>query len=336
MRAVINDIAYQLGSNRVNYDDLLARHPDWDREQLMSLVGKNELYYANKGKTSMDLGCKACLKLFEDYPDLPDIIDGLIFCTVTPDHMTPQNSYILHRELNLPKKIFALDISMGCSGFIYSLSVAHGLIHSGILKNILIINAETFSNLINENDRSVKTVFSDGAAVTWVSASDSFRGIQDITFGTMGSAYDTVWIPAGLCRMPNSAETSVERTDQSGNIRTLEQVHMDGMKLLLLVRSLVPKQILSLLQRNQLKISDIDLFVFHQASKVALDSLKKRLKLSIDKCFINFHSTGNTSSASIPIALKDAMEAGKLKIGDKILMSGFGTGFSWASAIIKM
>ncbi len=335
-KAAILDIAYQMGSNRLCHSDLLSKNPDWDAEQLASMVGENDLFYANKDETSLDLGYKACLKLFEKYPELPDIVDGLIFCTVTADHMVPQNSFILHKKLNLKKKVFSIDIGMGCPGFMSSLLTAHGLLHSGLLKNILIVNAETCTKYVNDKDRSIKPLFSDGAAVTWVCGSSTSTGLLDMDFGTMGSGYDTVWIPAGQCRLPRSLETSIEKADQNGNIRTLEQMHMDGMKLLPLVSSLVPNQIKWLLKRNHLRMTDIDLFVFHQASKVALDYLEKRLKIPQEKYFRNLHCVGNTSSASIPIALKDAMTADKIKNGDKVLISGFGAGFSWISAILEM
>lgn len=336
MKATIKDIAYQVGSNKVGFEDLISENPDWDPKQLESMVGKNDLHYANDNETAVDLSYDACLKLFDKYPELPEVIDGIIYCTVTSDYVFPQNSFILHRKLKLKKEIYSLDIGMGCSGFVYSLSVANGLLHSGLLKNILIVNAETPTKLINNKDRSVKPLFSDGAAVTWVTASDASGGLVDMDFGTMGSAYDTVWVPAGQFRMPASLETSIEKTDSNGNTRSLEQMHMDGMKLLPLVSSLVTKQIKSLLKRNEFSISDIDLFVFHQASKIALDSLGKRLKIPADKYFRNLDTIGNTSSASIPIALKDAMAADKIKNGDRIMISGFGVGFSWGTAIIEM
>ncbi len=336
MKLTINDIAYQMGSNKLDYEGVLSRHPDWDAAQLEAMVGINDLFYVNKDETSLDLGYNACLKLFEEYPELPDVIDGLIFCTVTADHMVPQNSFILHNRLKLRKEIFALDLGMACSGFVYSLAVAHGLIHSGICKNILIITAETYSKFVNDNDRSVRTVFSDGAAVTWVSGSESSSGLLDIDYGAMGSAHDAAWIPAGQCRVPYSLETAVEKTDQDGSTRSLEQIYMDGRRLFPLVSALVPKQIQTLLDRNRLDISDIDLFIFHQASKITLDFLESRLKIPAEKHFRNLAAVGNTSSSTIPIAIKDAMDSDRLNTGDKIVISGFGAGFSWGSAILEM
>lgn len=336
MKAIINDIAYQMGSNKLDYDEFVSKHPDWDHKQLESMVGRNDLYFVDEGETSMDLAYTACLKLFEDYPELPEVIDGLIFCTVTPDYMFPQNSYMLHNKLKLRKEIFALDIGMACSGFVYSLAVVNGMIHSGLLKNVLIVTAETYSKFINENDRSIRTVFSDGAAVTWISGSESSRGLLDIDCGAMGSAYEGAWIPAGLCRMPSSPDTAIERADQSGSIRSLEQIYMDGKRLFPIVSSVIPKQIQALLKRNQMDVSDIDLFIFHQASKVTLDFLENRLKIQAGKHFRNISSVGNTSSATIPIALKDAMGSNKLNQGDRIVISGFGAGFSWGSAILEM
>ncbi len=198
------------------------------------------------------------------------------------------------------------------------------------------MNADTYSRYINKKDRSVSALFGDGAAVSWITTSNSTQGIIDIQCSTSGRYYDKFIIPAGGCRMPKSTETAIPKIDDSGNVRALENIHMDGMAILAFVNSRVPKQIQQILARNKLTIDDIDFFVFHQASKIALDALMLLLRIKPEKTYHNLHKVGNTVSASIPIALKDALDSGKVSIGDKVILSGFGVGLSWGTAIIEI
>ena len=179
-------------------------------------------------------------------------------------------------------------------------------------------------------------LFGDGAAVSLISDSDDNKsGIIDVLCSTAGKDHEKFMIPAGGCRIPLSAKTKEAETDSSGNVRSGENIHMDGWGILVFINSKVPKQIREILKRNNLTTDDISLYVFHQASKMALDSLAKILKIKPEKVYENIGSVGNTVSASIPIALKDAFEEGKIKKGDKVFICGFGVGLSWASAIIQ-
>jgi 3-oxoacyl-[acyl-carrier-protein] synthase-3 len=238
--------------------------------------------------------------------------------------------------LDLPENVFAFDFNMACSGYIYGLSLAQGLIFSGITKNILLVNADTYSKYIHKQDRSARVIFGDGAAVSWITASDSTQGIIDIQCSTSGKYYDKFIIPAGGCRMPKSRETAIPKTYNNGNVRTPENIYMDGMAILEFVNSKVPRQIRSILALNAMTIDQIDLLIFHQASKIALDFLTRILKIKPEKTFRNIRDIGNTVSASIPIALKDALESGKVSRGNKVLLSGFGAGLSWGSVIMEI
>ena len=199
----------------------------------------------------------------------------------------------------------------------------------------MLINTDTYSKYIHAQDRSARVLFGDAAAVTWITASNSTQGIIDIQCSTSGKDYEKFIIPAGGCRMPKSKATTTPKIDNSENVRTLENIHMDGMGILVFVNSKVPKQIHCILKRNALTIDDIDLFVFHQASKLALDSLTRLLKINSKKVYKNIQDIGNTVSASIPIALKDAIDSKKINQGEKVLLSGFGVGLSWGTAIIQ-
>ena len=336
MRTQIKDIAYCFPLKTETNDELGSRNPAWNIDMVVQKTGIYTRYVVEDGETAVDLGQKAVERLALHNPGLLDQVDGLIFCSVTEDYQFPRNSYMLHERFKLPPAVFCLDIGMVCSGFVYALAVAHGLLHAGILKNIIVVTADTYTKCVSEKDRATKLLFSDGAAATWVSGSGSNAGLIDIDCGAFGKGFDATWVPAGRSRRPSSTDTSWEREDASGNIRTMEQLHMDGKRMLAMVGSLVPKQVRQLLQRNGLTSDDIDLFVFHQASKLVLDSLEKLLRLPPDKNFRNLKELGNMTSASIPVALKDALEGGMLKRGDRVVISGFGAGFSFGSAILEM
>lgn len=336
MRVAIRDIDYYLPEHFITNEDLQKENPDWDMSPVGKHIGVRKRHIAHDDETALDLAYKACKKLFSKNKDAKDQIDGIIFCTQSEDYILPPNSCILHKMLDLSEDTFAFDFNLACSGYIYGLALARGLIYSGIAKNILLVTGDTYSKYINKSDRSVRALFGDGAAVSWITTSDSNGGIIDIQCSTHGKLYDKFIIPAGGCRMPKSPKTAVVKADSSGNIRTLENIHMDGMGILVFINSKIPKQVKCVLARNGLTIDDIDLFVFHQASKVALDKLIRLLGIKPEKTYQNLNEVGNTVSASIPIALKDALDEKKISPGDKVLISGFGVGLSWGTAIIEM
>jgi 3-oxoacyl-[acyl-carrier-protein] synthase-3 len=168
-----------------------------------------------------------------------------------------------------------------------------------------------------------------------ITASDESEGIMDVMLSTSGKHFEKFYIPAGGWRLPSSEETAIEEVDPSGNIRSKNNIHMDGMGVWSFIQSTVPKQIRALLQRNELGVEDVDLYVFHQASKLTLDSLVKALRLDQDKVFIDLAYTGNLVSTSVPVALNKALLAGKIPPGSTVLISGFGVGLSWGSMLIK-
>ncbi|MEI6620766.1 MAG: ketoacyl-ACP synthase III [Actinomycetes bacterium] len=286
-------------------------------------------------ETALDLALAACRNLIRRNPELHALVDGIVFCTQSPDYIMPPNSCVLHRELGLRDGVFAFDTNLACSGFVYSLALARGLIAIGTCSNILLVTADTYSRYINPKDRSARSLFGDGAAVTWVrSATDP--GVLDLICETSGKGFEKFYIPAGGARKPLAGTPVVISTDASGNARTAADIHMDGMGVLSFVNSKVPGQIRRLLDRNSVSVTDIDLFIFHQASKLALDSLARLMKLPEDRVYRNLETIGNTVSASIPISIAQARCENRINIGDLVLLSGFGVGLSWGSALVRM
>lgn len=335
MRVAIKDIAYHLPEFILTNEALHEENPTWDMNALEMNTGVQRRHIAREDETALDLAVEACNKLFSNNKEDRGQIDSILFCTVTADHVTPSNACILHKILGLSENVFALDFSVGCAGYIYGLAMAQGLIKSGLTKNTLLVTADTLTKYVHPQDHSTRLVFGDAAAVSWITGSNSTQGIFDIQCCTSGDT-EKIVIPAGGCRMPKSDETAIPETDYWNNVRTLEDIRMDGFGILRFVRTKVTAQIRGILAANGLTIEDIDMFVFHQASQMALNCLARTLKIDADRLYSNLYRVGNTVGASIPIALKDALDSGKVTCGDKVLLCGFGTGLSWGSAIIEI
>ena len=330
----VQDIAYHLPGKAVSNDDLELERPDWPMTRVAARTGVFARHIATQGETSFDLGLNASRRLLERNPKLREKIDGIIFVTQTPDFVMPPNSCLLHDALGLSDDVLAFDTNLACSGFVYALAIAQGLIQSGVCTNILLVTADTYSRFINAGDRATRCLFGDAGAATWVTSGP--EGLIDVICQTSGAGYESFYIPGGGMRNPPGEAGWPEAVDANGNQRREDQIHMNGFGVLNFARAKVPGQVLRLLNRNQLTISDIDQVVFHQASRLALDALAQSLDLPRGKMFENLGSIGNTVSASIPICLAQAREQDRIARGDLVLISGFGVGLSWASALLRM
>ncbi|UCF36853.1 MAG: ketoacyl-ACP synthase III [Acidobacteriota bacterium] len=332
----VSAISYALPERKVTNADLDAENPSWDLVRSSHRIGVETRYIAETGETSLDLAVTACDRLFNEVPGIDrNEVDGLIFCTQSPDHIMPPNSALLHRELGLQDSVLAFDFNLACSGYVYGLAIAEGLLASKRATSLLLVNADTYSKFIHPGDRSTRALFGDGAAVSWLTTSQTGPALVDLLCATWGGGADKFIIPAGGCRQPRSLESSQPHTDESGNTRTAEDIHMDGMGMVSFVSTKVPPQIRQLLERNSLTLEDIDLFIFHQASGLVLDTLQRFLRIPPEKSYRTLGRMGNTVSASIPIALRDAFDEGEIAQGSRVLISGFGVGLSWASAILQ-
>lgn len=335
MSASIRGTAYVLPEQAVTNAMLQAEFPSWDMERVMSRTGVATRHIAREDETAFDLATAACERLFAEHPEAREQIGAILFCTQSQDYVMPPNSTLLHQFLDLSENVFAIDFNLACSGYIYGLAMAQSLLRGSIATDVLLVTADTYSKYIHPGDRSARTLFGDGAAATWISSSEGGPRLVDVQCATSGKYHRSFMIPAGGCRSPRTPETALARPDGSGNLRSLENIHMDGAGVLSFVNSRVPRQIRDVLARNGLGMEDIDLVIFHQASKMALDSLVSLLRIPPEKAFANIRNVGNTVSASIPIALRDATDQGLIRAGNRVLLSGFGVGMSWATAIIE-
>ena len=333
MGLIIKSIEYYLPDTIITNDDLQKENPDWNLDKVAEKSGVYQRHIAGENETAFDLSVKACDKLFQTNDKSK--IDGIIYCTQSPDFIMPPNSFLLHKYLDLKEGVFAFDFNHACTGYIYCLAMANAFVRAGMAKQILLVTADTYSKYINRKDRSTRVLFGDAAAVTIAKESNEKKGIIDIELGTSGSGYNKFWIPAGGLRLPKSESTSVVKEDDRGNKRTQNDIEMDGFGVWSFINTVAPKQINKLLNQNKIEKTDVDQFIFHQASQMTLESIMKILKLDEEKVFINICNIGNTVSASIPIALKDAVDQEKIDIGSTLILSGFGVGLSYGAILME-
>jgi 3-oxoacyl-[acyl-carrier-protein] synthase-3 len=332
--AYIVAIEYAFPERRISTSDLAEKHPGWQMDQVLLRTGVETRYWCEEGETALDLAETACRSLMNRMGNDLRQIDAILFCTQSPDHIMPPNACILQHRLSLPRTIAAFDYNLACSGFIYGLFLAKALIVSGSARNVLLVTAETYSKWMHPNDRGPMTLFGDAAAATLISAGDQI-GLGEIALATDGGSANSFFVPAGGARLPCSTETKRTIEDKNGNIRTLENLFMNGSAVLDFVKQEVPSLVNTLLKQANLTLNDLDLVVFHQASQVTLDFLNRKLHIPPNKQFSNLRHVGNTVSASIPIALRDAELQGALKHGMKVMVVGFGVGLSWGGCIIN-
>jgi 3-oxoacyl-[acyl-carrier-protein] synthase III len=332
----ILDIEVELPENRLTNIELDLEYPDWGVTSTAESFGVKSRPIAQTGETAFDLALVACRSLFERHKGIQDDIDALIFCTQTPDYILPPNSCLLHKELELQESVLAFDFNLACSGFIYGLAIAQGFFEMGMVNKVLLINADTYSKLIHPADRATRLLFGDGAAVTLLQTpEENQRGLIDISCSTFGKGYHNFIVPAGGFRLPKSSDTRKENEDTYGNIRTEENILMRGAGVLGFVNTLVPRNVIALLKKCEITIDNIDLVIFHQASMAAISTLGRKLNVPTEKIYINLERHGNLVSASIPVAMQEAIQEGVLKRGDCILIVGFGVGLSYGSAILQ-
>lgn len=335
-KAKIIDLAGYLPEKILSNEDLEILYPDWPKEKIYSKTGITKRHIASQDETASDLAFQAAKKLFERGCVKPSEIDFLILCTQTPDYILPTTACILQDRLGLPRNIGAIDMNLGCSGFVYALSIAKGLIETNAAKKILLITSDTYSKFIHPLDKSVRTIFGDGAVATLVENSDSnYDMIGPFIFGTDGSGADNLIIKSGLCRKEKNSDSSKEIEDLFGNIRSSENLYMNGPEIMNFSLTEVPLAFENILRKSKLNRDDINYFVFHQANKFMLESLRKKININEKKFPIFIDDKGNTVSSSIPFALIGLKEKNLLRPGITIMLVGFGVGYSWAATIVK-
>lgn len=304
----------------------------WNAQKIEEKVGIRERHISSDAETSLDMGHKAAEKLLEG--ECKGEIDFLLLCTQSPDYYLPTSACILQDHLGLKTDTGALDLNLGCSGFIYGLAVAKGLINSNVANEVLLVTAETYSKFIHPLDKSTRTIFGDGAAATLVAKSEKNQ-IYDFILGTDGSGYENLIVPNGGMRNRYDPNSEVYK-DEYGNIRSKNNLYMNGQEIFNFTIKKVPDLIKSVLKKNNLSMNDIDYVIFHQANKYMNEYLREKCDIPEEKYHFDMMFYGNTVSSTIPIALKDVLDRNIIHTGNKVLLAGFGVGYSWGATIIEI
>ncbi len=297
-------------------DELSKLFPVWSAEDIFNKTGIRERRVAAPGECASDLAFHAAQRVLEGVDRKG--VDALIFCTQSPDYRLPTSACLIHARLGLPPHCSAVDINQGCSGYIYGLSLAVGLIHSGQASTVLLLNADTYTSSLAPDDRATRAIFGDGAAATLL-CSESATRLSAFAFGTDGTGAEFLSLKGGGCREPQADPF----------------IRMNGPEVFNFTLRVVPAVVAEILRKAGLTPEDIDLYVFHQANMFMLEHLRKKLGIPCHKLFTQLERCGNTTSASIPIALEAAISHEHLRPSHKVMLVGFGVGWSWGGCLLE-
>ena len=307
----IASIHYLLGTKKESLQDLCKENPDWNYDKLFLKTGIKNRHLLDKNETPEDLSFKAAKACIDNYNNKE--IDGILYVTQSPTNPLPTRACLLQDKLGITKSSLAFDINQGCSGFVYSLSLASSLINNDMAERILIICSDHYSKYISQNDRTCRPIFSDAAAATIVEKHNKSK-IGPFIFKTDGSGGKHLMVK---------------------NSNSFNNLHMNGPEVLKFSLGLVPLATKELLKKASLLQKDIELFLFHQASAVVLNKLQKKLKINDSQWYVDIENFGNTVSATIPIALSNLKKKGKFPENKNVCLMGFGVGLSVAGCIIR-
>lgn len=326
--AAIGPISVHLPEKVETNEQLQAEFPNWDMDLIASKTGIYRRHIAGPDECASDLGVAATEKLFAEHDVDPATIDFLLLCTQTPDYPLPTTACLMQDRLNLPTSAGAIDFNLGCSGFVYGLSLADGLIRSGAANRVLLVTAETYSKYIHPTDRSLRTIFGDGAAATLIEAHTE-PTLSAFQFGSDGTGADTLLVTKGGARSPEHAHKPRHRQ------RWPSDLYMDGPSLINFTVAAVPKLVDNILDAANLTKGDIDLYLLHQATHKMLEQLRERMGVPEDRMPIVLRDYGNTVSSTIPFVIDEMRAANRMKIDANNMLVGFGVGWSWAGCVWK-
>ena len=331
-KAYLNCIDYLLAPIEVTNENLVERYPEFTKEDIYKKTQINKRYNLPKNSLVSDFATLAGDVFFKKHNVDKFEIDYFIFCTESPDYTAPATSCIIQYKLGLRQDVGTMDLSFGCSGYTYGLLYAKALIESKLATKVLFITADMPTLALSEEQSDYNFLFSDGASVSVISDEEVGFEIGDFVNGTDGGGEKNLRIQSSGYHAPKNINwyTNSKTKNLLNGI-----VEMEGEELFRFAIQKVPVLVRDILNKNQCDIEDIDLFVFHQASSLILKSLKRKLKIPDEKFIININEFGNTVSASIPIALEQARQNKLISPKMKIMLVGFGVGYSWSGTVIE-
>ena len=331
--AFLKAISYYLPEKVLTNEELVKEFPEWSVEKVAQKVGVDSRHLAAENETAGDMAEKAALKLFEEYHIDPKSIDFVMLCTQSPDYFLPSTACVLQDRLGISTSAGAFDYNLGCSGCIYGMAMAKGLIAGGIANNILLLTAETYNKYLHPLDKSNRSIFGDGAAACLIST-EGFAEIGEFVLGTDGSGANNLIVKTGAARQKGMTGRFVE--DDEDHVWYDDYLYMNGGAIFNFTLDAVPAMMTQILEKNDLEKDQIDYYVFHQANKFMLNTIRKVCALPRDKFYMNLSNTGNTVSSTVLIGLRECIDNQTIKSGDKVMISGFGVGLSWGGTILRL
>jgi 3-oxoacyl-[acyl-carrier-protein] synthase-3 len=332
MGSKIKEIGVYLPDFILTNEQLANDFGRWEPGKIEAKLGIKERHIAAENETASDMAFQAAEKVLQNYDR--NKIDMLILCTQSPDYYLPTSACVLQERLGLRTDIGAFDYNLGCSGFVYGLAMAKSFINSGIASNVLLLTSETYSKHIHPSDLANKTIFGDGAAAIIIE-SNSDEHILEFVLGTDGKGKNNLIVPNGCFRTAYKHD-AVEITTDAGDVYTDNNLFMSGQEIFSFTIESVPIAFEKCLNKNKLSIDDIDYIIFHQANKYMVEYLRKKIGIPVEKFYSNMLFTGNTVSSTIPIAYANALKNGSIVEGNKVLLCGFGVGYSWGAVVVKV
>ena len=300
-------------------------------EAVAKTVGVLSRHRSADNETASDLAVKAATKLFQENNITKDDVDFLLFCTQSPDYFMPSTACIIQNRLGIPTTAGAFDYDLGCSGYVYGLAIANSFVDSGLAKNVLLLTADTISKYLHQEDKN-RLLFGDAATATLI-ANKGIAAIGKFERGTDGSGFEHIIIRNGGMR--HRTMTGASRVDENGNIHRDDHFDMDGEKVFNFTIERLPQLIDGCLKKNEITKDDVDYYVFHQANKYMLNTIRKLNKLPKERFFVDLTDTGNTTSSTVPIGLVKSLNNGNIHEDMYVMVAGFGVGLSWAATILN-
>ncbi len=327
--ACISHIASYLPETILPNSTLTELFPEWPTQRIEEKTGIAERHLASPEEYATDLAVRACQKLFASQACQPSEIDFMLVCTQTPEFLFPNTASLLQARLGLPHHLGAFDFNLGCSGYVYGLGLAEALLACGQARCVLLVTTDTYSKLLRPEDKNVRTLFGDGATATLLRPTplNEPSDLGPFVYGTDGGGTENL-----ICRRGGVRHaTSSDKLDSA----TTSWLYMNGPEIFNFTLRVIPDATDRLLRKAEIELEQIDFFVFHQANAYMLEHLRKKLGLPQEKFYFHLKTTGNTVSSTIPLALENAHLEGRLKTGDKIMLAGFGVGYSWATTLLR-
>lgn len=315
--------------------EISKQFPEWGVARISEKTGIEARHIAAKDEYSSSLGVAAAQKLLSSVELDVSEFDYLIAVSQTPDFILPGIAPLIHRELQMNLSAGAIDVNLGCSGFVYALGLAKGLIESGQAKNILLVTSDTYSKLLNPEDKSVRTIFGDGATATWISSGGDEDSIMGFSYGTDGSGAQHLSVPNGGMRPGDDLSSKASAAARNFSSSQYD-LFMNGPEIFNFTLREIGKTLEDVLEKSNLSLDLVDYVVFHQANAFMLKHLISKLDIPPQKAPILMKDWGNTVSGTIPMALTELYQRGEVRSGTRLVLLGFGVGLSWAGVSVRL